>query len=260
MGLLSGLACCATLFLLFSCAGGQSHSDGDKLISPFTYEDVKTPAGSGSPGTAFSFTLLEFDSSWPLKALVEEALYMGNDPIIYADKTAEAFATRLRDEAPEQGGETNRAGEASTGWEYLEEFSVKDRSPEYLSIVRERYYYTGGAHGNSEIQYFVFDIREGKYLVLEDLIQEEKKGELTALVNEALRAAYGLGPSTSLTKANFFNDDASLSGDFYLSGGKLIFQWDTYEITPYVMGSIEAKLSGKALRGLLTPRGGRLLR
>ncbi|MDR1212380.1 MAG: DUF3298 and DUF4163 domain-containing protein, partial [Spirochaetaceae bacterium] len=250
----SGFACCVSLFLLLSCAGGKTRSGGSGLVRTFTYGTTLT--GSGSPGIAFSFTLLDFDSSWPLKALAEEALYNGDDPETYADKTAGAFAAQFQGKASQREGEADEAG---ANWEYLEGFSVKDRNPEYLSIQRERYYYTGGAHGSGGIRHFVFDIREGKRLVLEDIIQEEKKDALTVLVNEALRAAHGLDPSSSLTQAGFFNDDAVLSGDFYLRGGMLIFQWDAYDIAPYAMGSVEAELPGKALRGLLTPEGGRLL-
>jgi hypothetical protein len=50
-----------------------------------------------------------------------------------------------------------------------------------------------------------------------------------------------------------------LPEDFYLRDNTLVFQWDAYEIAPYVMGSIEAGLTGEKLAGLLSARGKELL-
>jgi hypothetical protein len=243
--------------LFASCAGIQkegAESPGAKAVyRSFVYSETKNLNSRGSLRMVFKFILLDFEGPPSLTKAAHAALYAGGDPAGYAERTAAAFAAQAGGGLDEQEGFTTEPVE----WEYLEQFSVKSQSPRYLSICRERYYYTGGAHGNGEETFFVFDRAGERLLSLDDIVG--KTNELPRLANEALRQAHGLAPAAPLTNAGFFENEVTEPGGFYLEDGILVLYWNRYEIAPYAMGTVEVKITRENLSGLLTPRGEELL-
>jgi hypothetical protein len=247
----------AALIFFASCAGMQQHAEtaGTKPVyRSFSHSETKNLNGLR---VIFKFTLLDFKSPPALREAAGEALYGGSSPLRYAEDTAAAFAARL---SGDMGGEDKFSREEKE-WEYFEQFSVKGQSPDYLSLCRERYYYTGGAHGNDEETFFVIGLKDMDLLSLDDIVADSTSAALAGVINSALRHDYELDPSAPLSGAGFLKDEASVPDSFYLSSsGGLVFHWNRYEIAPYAMGPVEVSVRGEQLSGLLTPRGEELLK
>jgi hypothetical protein len=255
-GPLAALWALFAALVLSSCAGIEKEAVERPVSRSFEYSEIKSLSSQGGLRMAFKFTLLDFEGPPALKEAVRAALYAGEEPVRYAEKTTAAFAAQVKGGLD---GHETFTQETSVEWEYFEKFSVKSQSPGYLSLCCERYYYTGGAHGNGEEKFFVLDRADGRLLSLDDIAAGNASPALTRLVNEALRQRFNLAPSASLTEAGFFEAEAPVPEGFYLRPGALVFHWKSYEIAPYAMGPVEVEIPREKLAGLLTPRGEAIL-
>jgi hypothetical protein len=115
--------------------------------------------------------------------------------------------------------------------------------------------FLGGAHGNYVTSCFVIDPAAVKRLMLDDIFSSRE--ELRLLLEAELRRRHHLPEGAPLSQAGFFEDRIELPENFFFteetSGDSpfMHFFWNTYDIAPYVMGSIEVSLPLKSLSPLL---------
>ncbi|MNC01425.1 hypothetical protein D3C75_487730 [compost metagenome] len=98
-----------------------------------------------------------------------------------------------------------------------------------LSLVTEQYGYTGGAHGMTYRNAFTFSLKDGKRLLIGDLLKANPnyKKELNAKLAKQIKAEGGyLGGFTGLNSEKYF----------YLKDGKLVVFFQLYEYTAYASG------------------------
>ncbi len=116
---------------------------------------------------------------------------------------------------------------------------------DYISIVIDTTYYSGGAHPNEYIKSFNYDIKENKMITIEDLIIKNKdiiailsENSYNILKQEERIKKYSnekfLSGGTSKNQENFSN--------FAFSKDGLIIFFNKYQVGPYVAGSFEVKL------------------
>jgi hypothetical protein len=204
-----------------------------------------------SPALHFSLRLLNVSSSAALRAAINTALYGG--------QTAEAYGERTFSSYKEEYTEAYVSGEEipeSANWDYTETVETLPASPKTVQLSQSREYYTGGAHGMREKQYFVFDVESAKQLVLTDLIKDGTQPRLLRILEAALRADTGLEPNDPLSEGAFFNDTLEeLPDNFFFSAEGLGFYWNLYEIAPYVSGAFETIVPFSALKDIFNERG-----
>jgi hypothetical protein len=192
--------------------------------------------------------------------LFRDIFYRGLSPRDYAQELVRVQTIEYRDMGEEARNNPRIALSGTLNWSYEEQFEAETVTPRFVVIARNRANYTGGAHGNYDRSYFVFDRELGMRVFLSDLIREDALPALQELVNRELRAAKNLGPRDSLKKALFFVDSVELTENYFLSPQGLGFHWDPYEIAPYAEGYVEVQVPYGDLGALVRPEGQRLIR
>lgn len=105
-------------------------------------------------------------------------------------------------------------------------------------VVRSRYEFTGGAHGNSFVTIALFSKTTGKKLTFEkDLITDAAGFEKVA--EAAFRKTRKIPAKSSFKKAGYwFEQGFGLSQNIQLSNDTVTLIYNPYECAPYVMGEI----------------------
>jgi hypothetical protein len=140
-------------------------------------------------------------------------------------------------------------------WYYNEAFVYHAGNSKLAVISREWEYYTGGAHGMRNKDYYVFGLDSKRRLALSDIVREDARPALGVLIEAALRKRMEIPDQTPLTEQGFVENYLDKLEDFYLIPQGLGFQWDPYEIAPYSMGIIEILIPYDEAQGMLTVLG-----
>jgi hypothetical protein len=155
----------------------------------------------------------------------------------------------------EIASENNYTSEISSSFPYIiNSFSyVHLNNDNIISISKKSYWYTGGAHGNTKIEYYNFLIKENKLLSLDDVFKS--KNELKHLILKKLKDNYKIPSKSDISKHNFFENDSSLRvcDNFLLTDSNIIFTYNTYDIAPYVMGAISISIPNSEFKDILNP-------
>jgi hypothetical protein len=199
-------------------------------------------------------TLLLLDFTGPEKRFIPDTLYEGQRIEEYADRRLHGYDTmysEIRKAAEKNPGMPREA----LNWFYNEVVTYNAGTSKVAVLSRERDYYTGGAPGMQNKDYYVFSLEDKRRLSLGDIIRDEAKQALDDQVEEALRTRMEIPAWIPLSEKGFFEDSVDRLADFFLSPQGLGFQWDPYEIAPYSMGYIEIVLPYDQLQDLFTERG-----
>lgn len=115
--------------------------------------------------------------------------------------------------------------------------------------------YTGGAHGNSVTQMFVFDVRSGKRLSVRDLFVAGFEDRLNRLIDSRYRQMRGLSKTERLDseKGQLFENVIRFNDNVALTTEGVTFFYNNYEIAAYAYGPTEITLPYSAVADILKP-------
>jgi hypothetical protein len=204
-----------------------------------------------SPTLEIALSLLESPED---KGFIMNTLYEGLDLDAYARKRLFGY-DKMYAEMRNVAERIPDMSVAALNWYYNEAFVVSARNAKLVIISREWEYYTGGAHGMRNKDYYVFSLENKRRLALNDILQENAKPALENLVEAALRKRMEIPEWIPLTEQGFFENYVDKLEDFFLTPQGLGFQWDPYQIAPYSMGIIELVRPYGELPGMLTDLG-----
>jgi hypothetical protein len=219
-----------------------------KTRAVFLYPD----APDTSPKLEIALSLL--DSPRENRQFVLDTLYDGLKLEEYADKRLVGYDKMYG----EMRFVVERIPDMSTltlNWYYNEAFAYNAGNAKLAVISREWEYYTGGAHGMRNKDYYVFSLGDKRRLALNDIIRDEARPDLDNLVEAALRKLMEIPDWIPLSEQGFFDNSPQKLDDFFLTPRGMGFQWDPYEIAPYSMGIIEIVIPYSELHGMLTASG-----
>jgi hypothetical protein len=194
------------------------------------------------------------DIAKPENVFILDVLYDGQSIEDYTDKRLHGYDTIYGDMRSVAEKNPDMSREA-LNWFYNETFVNHAGTSRVAVMSREREYYTGGAHGMRNKDYYVFSLEDKRRLTIWDIIRDDAKQDLDDLVEESLRTYMEIPSWIPLSEGGFFEDSVDKLEDFFLSPQGLGFQWDPYEIAPYSIGLIEITLPYDRLQGLFTERG-----
>jgi hypothetical protein len=214
----------------------------------FLYPDAQDTSSK------LDITLTLLDITGAEKQFMSPVLYKGQSPGEYADKKLHGYDKMYGEMRSVAERMPNMSWE-SLNWFYREVFAIVAETSRIAIISQEKEYYTGGAHGMRNKDYYVFSLEDKRQLTLDDIVLDGARPALEDLVEEALRDLMEIPSWIPLSEKGFFEDWEGKLDDFYLSSHGLGFQWDPYEIAPYVMGSMEISIPYDRLQGILTQRG-----
>lgn len=195
-------------------------------------------------------SLLSISSADPAAAaLLDGRLRRGNAPRDYAIRLGDEY---LR-------GKTGTKASGQPGASLTERQYVAATAGPFVSIATERYYFEGGAHGNTALSFVTMDwpraLASGRPALDPDEIIPAGLGDpgfMDRLEAQA-RLALGLAEGQGFTKAGFFEDRLPAPGDFFVTEQGLGLQYDRYELAPYSYGDFLFIVPWDRLEGLLAP-------
>ncbi|MDR1596955.1 MAG: RsiV family protein [Treponema sp.] len=214
----------------------------------FLYPDAQDTSSK------LDITLTLLDITGAEKQFIAPILYNRQSPGEYADKKLQGY-DKMYGEMRNVVEKIPNMSWESLNWFYREVFAVVAETSRIAIISQEKEYYTGGAHGMRNKDYYVFSLEDRRQLTLDDILLEGTKPALEDLVEAALRDIMEIPSWIPLSEKGFFEDWEGKLEDFFLGSHGLGFQWDPYEIAPYVMGSMEISIPYDWLQDILTQRG-----
>ena len=144
-------------------------------------------------------------------------------------------------------------------WEYEESIAVETIQERFVTMMNVGYQYQGGAHGISWEIGATFDRTTGKRADHEQLLKNTSGKSFQDLLKVKLAEDFECEVD-ALKDCLFFDPDEQEIpiGNTYLSNGKLVIQYESYEIAPYVYGHPSALFTFKEVKPYLSALGLRL--
>jgi hypothetical protein len=127
-------------------------------------------------------------------------------------------------------------------WDHEQSTGVVLNEQGLLGLDQSLYDYTGGAHGSYFDGYALFDLTTGKKLAAADVFAPGWEEKVLPLIEADLRRQMKLKSGAPLSEAGFFDDAIAPAGEFYAMVDGIVFHYNVYEISPYVMGAFDVFL------------------
>ncbi len=144
-------------------------------------------------------------------------------------------------------------GSVALDWELDTQVVLTQQGQEILSLRFTHYYFTGGAHPNTVVDYLMFDLTEpGKILEPHTLVLNEEA--LLEKVEQSFREFHEVEDGISLAEdGRFFLDRNSLflPAAMGYEGDEWVMVYNTYEVAPYAMGQTVLSFPMDELRGIV---------
>lgn len=230
------------LCTLFSYACNQQDLPASKQDEPLAYETITMvrtyqDCASDSPGcTYIRFSFPQFTNSSgsihdSLSAFIKQQ-FVDSAAFIY---DPDSLQQRFLKEYEQTKNEIEYYDQT---WTLDRIVEVLHQNAKWITLELNDYGYTGGAHPNGYIEYVMFDKADGHRLTLADFFDETGIQKLTVLGEKEFRKVRAINPNMQLSDAGFdFNNDRfSLSPNFYINDEGIVFQYNAYEVGPYVLG------------------------
>ena len=115
-----------------------------------------------------------------------------------------------------------------------------------LSVACQIYQYTGGVHGNHDMEYLHFDMNTGMLFGIDELFDKNNKVNLFNLVSDKLEEMKKEKKEVLFEEAKIEDIDK-----FYFDKSYFCFVYDPYELGPYSSGFIEIKIPKSKIKPLL---------
>ena len=130
-----------------------------------------------------------------------------------------------------------------------------------ISLLFTTSTYTGGAHPNSDLQSFTFDVKAGKQITQDDLfikgsnpwptIDQMVEQSLTTQLTQAFNAPM-TDDLTQMMKSGTGTDPQNYQV-FVIDGDSLVFHFPPYQVAPYVAGPQSVSIPLSSLSTFINP-------
>jgi hypothetical protein len=117
----------------------------------------------------------------------------------------------------------------SLNWEIIISNDIVFKNQNFICFMVENYGYTGGAHGNTNRSYFVYDLRENQLLTAGDVLDLNQCDAIIELQKNSLEKS---GENLD----GYWLDGMQCDKNFYLNESGIVFYYDQYEIASYAAG------------------------
>lgn len=133
---------------------------------------------------------------------------------------------------------------SSYHWQMVKENKILFKNAKYLSFATEEYSYTGGAHGNTISNHYIFDLEQNTLISPGDLLDTSKCEEIILLQKKSLEKA---GQNIE----GFWMEGFRCDANFYIQDNGLVFHYDQYEIASYAAGPMDIFVSFEEIKPYL---------
>lgn len=127
--------------------------------------------------------------------------------------------------------------------------SYKDKYLTY-SVYIELFY--GGAHGSHTVYYRILNLETGEAVTEDDIFAQGYEEPVSELIADGIREMYEGEVDGRDTLDSIFFEDVHPNGNIEISEEGLSWCFNTYEIAPYYVGTIEVLVPWSKLSGYLS--------
>ncbi|MDQ1207516.1 hypothetical protein QE380_000439 [Acinetobacter baylyi] len=130
--------------------------------------------------------------------------------------------------------------EGSNHWSNSVVYRFNGQFGRYVQISKVTSEYTGGAHGISFFEDYVFDLKSKKRVTLNDIVITGKTDKL----KNALWKQYEYRCNDNQMQPFIAKEDFNISNNFYINqNGGVTFEYQLYELAPYAAGPVSLELN-----------------
>ncbi|NOX18763.1 MAG: DUF3298 and DUF4163 domain-containing protein [Chlorobi bacterium] len=125
-----------------------------------------------------------------------------------------------------------------------------------VTVKSEMFLQTGGAHPNTFVNYYSFNLADGNQIKLSDVFKPGSENELNLTAEKLFREEKKIPSGESLKKLGYWfeGDKFKLNDNFGILKDGIVFHFNAYEIAPYAMGHTELTIPFKDIKKLLTEK------
>lgn len=144
-----------------------------------------------------------------------------------------------------------------SSWEIERTVKVVYNTNTLVTLLFEEFGFTGGAHPFNGSRFIVLNLANGNPVTLDDLMNPGYEAALNVEGERAFREARQLAEHSSLEEDGFtFANNAFVLNDNYgVNKDGLSFIFNSYEVSPYVMGPSEFTIPYEDIRSLIRTDG-----
>jgi hypothetical protein len=240
----------SAVIILFSCKPAQAGQGASRTarggLKVRDYNYVYEKIVFDNYRFKFEFHLSGLRGDKNIEGIIKRLIY--NDKaldayVLYKENTVlESLKSEYLPLQLEEDGENIYQGE------YIENINIKDYDDSFVILRRDEYvYYSGQAHGNSQVRYYILDLEEERILSLDDLSSAIPEDILKTNIKSKFNIDFNYRESLWPPDTISFDRES------------LVLFWDVYSIAPYSTGAIEITIPYNLIDGYLTEKG-RLIR
>lgn len=217
-----------------------------------TYGDCKTDTSAYCTRINLSYPTFQSDKFSEQTSRINEqikaAILQQVFPDTVENKNIETFADRFISDYKE----IKEAFGEAFGWYANLDSKVLRNDTVVISVELAADMYTGGAHGNFNLQYLNFDPRTGQKIRIESLFESGFEDDLNKIVENKFRQKYNMQPDQDLSDEGYqFENGKYYTDNFALLPKGIKFYYNSYEIAPYSKGPSEVTVKYEDLKSIL---------
>ena len=149
------------------------------------------------------------------------------------------YANALTPPSEKQKQLNQTQAEGLNNWSDSVAYRFNGQFGQYVQISKVISEYSGGAHGISTFEDYVFDLKSKKRIGLKDIVVT---GKMNALKDE-LWKQYEYWCQEKDMEPYISKEDFKVSENFYINqSGGITFDFQIYELAPYVLGPVSLEL------------------
>ena len=125
-------------------------------------------------------------------------------------------------------------------YQMVVDYEYKSAYKRYLSVSFSVYQFTGGAHGNTFFQTYLYDSKKSQLLLLSDIMPKGTFAELRTIVRAKLKA--------KLSYEDFIDEGTESIQNFerfVVTDTSVIFLFQPYDVAPYSEGSQQVEVTNQ---------------
>lgn len=248
-GISIGLLTLLTAFI--GCKKQPVVSDNDLAFSTFnTEQKVHLFNDTTKPGChlklkfEYPAELADKESLKKLQSMLISS-YFGDeytdlDPKQAAEKYAADYIASYKELEDSYHSTDNSEEEGGNMWmnyEQLSEGKAGFSKGGFLSYGIEIYSYTGGAHGMTTHIFHVIDLKDMTQVKLSDIFEDRNLDNIAELIKQRLAQKVGNGDTAKLDEMGYDVNAIVPTENFYIDDNGITWQYNSYEIAAYAMGS-----------------------
>lgn len=192
------------------------------------------------------------DNSWLpgqiVKIISDDTLHKTSDVVAAAKYSNTSFIKSYKEDIKNNA---EMASSATANYEDYLHLSVLYNENGFVTIDKNFFGYTGGAHGFGGDLYYCLDVVNKKLLKLSDVLTSDS-AQLQLVVEAAFRKARGLSKTDSLNEILFENHLATTT-NFYFTPTGIGFLYLQYEVASYADGTFSVFVSYSDLKKYIQP-------